>query len=542
MRIIFHNAKVYVDKGNYQEAVLVENGLISAVGKNSEILAMKQADDAIYNCDGKTLIPGFNDSHMHFVQLANMLYHAQIENVRSIDEMIDICIAFMKNHPECVKDGLLSVGWNQDMFTDSSRLPDRHDLDRISTEIPIMLERVCGHICAVNTKLIEMLGIDGSSPQYPNGEFLIGEDGYPNGIFKGNACNIARNIIPDFTLAERREMILNTMEYAVSLGLTSVQSDDVGSAFPELQPAFDLFHEIYNDGLGLLRFRHQVCFNNIEAYKHFLYEGEYRKGNYPKDSWLTLGPLKLYKDGSLGARTALMKNGYVGDRNNHGLEWMTKEQMDAYCILARDNGMQVLTHAIGDAAVSGTIDSYEKAFIDGKNKLRHGVNHCQITDAPTLDRIVNEDILVFAQPVFIDYDMHIVEKLCGKELADTSYAFGTLLKRGAHLSYGTDAPVETCNPLINLYMAVTRCGRDGKPDGGFHPWERVDVETAVDAYTSASAYAEFAEDYKGRIKAGFYADLVLLDKDIFTIDPMQIKDVLPVLTMVGGKIVFQKEE
>ena len=133
-----------------------------------------------------------------------------------------------------------------------------------------------------------------------------------------------------------------------------------------------------------------------------------------------------------------------------------------------------------------------------------------------------------------------MEKLCGKELASTSYAFGTLLRMGVHLSYGTDCPVEDCNPFPNIYIAVTRKDRQGRPAGGFYPGECVDVETAIDAYTMESAYAEFQEDVKGRLKPGYYADMVLLDRDIFTVDPMEIKDILPVMTVVGGKVVYQR--
>ena len=153
---------------------------------------------------------------------------------------------------------------------------------------------------------------------------------------------------------------------------------------------------------------------------------------------------------------------------------------------------------------------------------------------------MEEDILVQAQPVFIGFDMSILEDTCGKEMAATSYNFGTLLKRGAHLSYGTDCPVEDCNPFPNIYMAVTRKNMEGKPEGGFYPKECVDVETAIDAYTVESAYCEFKEDVKGRIKPGHYADMVVIDRDIFTCDPMEIKDIKPEMTVVGGKIVYKK--
>ena len=175
-----------------------------------------------------------------------------------------------------------------------------------------------------------------------------------------------------------------------------------------------------------------------------------------------------------------MKDGYACERDNHGLQWLSCDEMDRYCALARDAGVQVVTHAIGSRAIDEAISSYEKAFVDGKNKLRHAIIHCQITDEDIINRIADLDILVMAQPVFIDYDMHIVEELCGRSLASTSYAFGTLLRKGVHLSYGTDCPVETCNPFLNIYEAVTRKDRNGYPENGFYPDERVDVETAID--------------------------------------------------------------
>ena len=392
----------------------------------------------------------------------------------------------------------------------------------------------------IQSKLLEILQSTGEIDKCKGEDCLTDENGVPNGIFTGNGCNIAKRLIPEFTLEERHEFMKDAMDYAVSHGLTSVQSNDVGTTFLDTPAAFRLLHEMYDNGEGKVRYRHQVCFNDLEDFEEYLTRGEYAVGEYKKGSWLTLGPLKLFKDGSLGARTGLMSHGYVGDPENHGLEWITVEDMDRYCQLAKEHNLQVITHCIGDEAVRRTVECYERAFVDGKNKLRHAVVHCQITDRALLERIAKDDILVFAQPIFLDYDMNIVEKLCGKELASTSYAFGTLLRMGVHLSYGTDCPVEDCNPFPNIYMAVTRKDRQGRPAGGFYPGECVDVETAIDAYTMESAYAEFQEDVKGRLKPGYYADMVLLDRDIFTVDPMEIKDILPVMTVVGGKVVYQR--
>lgn len=546
MKKVFFNAKVYVEKGVYAQAVLAEDGIIRAVGTDAEVLAAADADGLPYekvDCGGRTMLPGLNDSHMHLLMFGRSLYKVKTDDVKSIDELVQRCRTFIKEHPDRVKHGMHSVGWNQDNFTEGEkRMPTRHDLDRISTEIPVVMERICGHMVSANTKAIEMLGFDREIPEIPGGEVRLEEDGFPSGIFTENACHVVNALIPNPTIGERQEAILAGMEYAVAHGLTSVQCNDVG--YPECkgEGAFETYSQLYERGEALLRFRHQTLFDSPEEFEEYLTHGEGSRGGYGKGSWLTLGPLKLYMDGSLGARTAMMKNGYVGDPDNHGVSCITPEEMDRYCAIAKKYGVQVVTHAIGDLAIEETIDAYEKAFIDGENKLRHSVIHCQITDQKLIDRIVEKGILVQAQPIFMGSDMGVMQEIMEEPLISTSLNFGTMLRRGVHLSYGTDCPVEDCNPFLNLHQAINRRHQNGQPEGGFYPKECVDVETAIDAYTLESAYCEFQENVKGRIKPGYYADLIVLDKDIFTCDPLEIKDILPVLTVVGGKTVYQKDE
>ena len=203
--------------------------------------------------------------------------------------------------------------------------------------------------------------------------------------------------------------------------------------------------------------------------------------------------------------------------------------------------MQVVTHAIGDKAISDTVGNYEAILREGKNPLRHGLIHCQITDLPLLERIGRDDLQAMVQPVFLDYDMHAVLSRCGEDLSSTSYAFASLKKLGAQLSFGTDSPVEDCDPFANLYTAVTRKDHTGAPEGGFFPQECVDIYDAVDAYTLGSAHAEFREQDKGRLKPGYLADFVVLDTDLFTCDPMDIRCANPVLTVVGGEVAWRKE-
>lgn len=542
METLFYNAKVYLEREKFAEAVLVKGGIIAKVGISDELLKEAGKDCKKIDCQGKTIIPGLNDSHMHLLVLGESLQTVKLTNSKSIDEIIERCRKFIKENPELSKNGVFAIGWNQDLFEGDKRIPNRHDADKISTEIPIILRRVCGHQMVSNTKAIEMLGIDGSSEQYEGGTFEIGEDGYPNGIFTENACRHLRKVIPEFSLEDRERMAIEAMKHAVSFGVTSVQSNDLGAVvLGEKDKYFKMFCKIYEEGKGLLRYHHQITFQSPEELKEYAENGELVKGNYPEDSWVTLGPLKLFKDGSLGARTAMLENDYADDPENRGEERFDEKYIEDLCKAADEHGMQIVTHVIGDAATNSVMKTYEKLIKDGKNPLRHALIHCQITNREMLENIAEKNVLVMYQPIFLDYDMHIVESRCGKELASTSYAFNTLDKLGGKISYGTDCPVEGCNPFPNIYCAVTRKDLKGSPAEGFYPEECVDIYTAVDAYTEGSAYAEFMENKKGRIKEGFYADMVILDRDIFTVNPLEIKDIQPLLTMVGGKVVYEKK-
>ncbi len=538
MRTLLCNGKIYVERGHFAEALCIENGVITAVGTNQEIRALAVPGASEIDCGGHTVIPGLNDSHMHLLMIGIGLAQVDIAGVKSIDEMIGRVRRFIAERPQACGRGVHSIGWNQDLFTDGEkRMPNRHDLDKISTEIPIVLERICGHATSANTKAIEMLGLGCDSPQFEGGTFEREADGYPNGIFTENACRQIASVIPNYTPEEYERMFLDAMDYAVAHGITSVQSNDIGSNAADRHVVHDMINRIFGEDRSKLRYHPQVCFLNVSDFKDYL-NGSL--GTLCSHPWLAPASLKLFKDGSLGARTAAMRHEYLDDPGNYGVEVMTAEQADEFCALADAANMQVVTHVIGDKAVEDTVSSYEKVSRGGKNPLRHGLIHCQITDRPLLERIVKDNIPVFYQPIFLDYDMHVVVSRCGGELSSTSYAFRSVEELGGHVSYGTDSPVEDCNPFPNIYSAVTRKDKNGWPEGGFFPDERVDVYSAIDAYTAGSAWAEFRENDKGRLKPGFVADLTVLDTDIFTCDPMKIRDILPLMTMTGGKVVYKK--
>jgi hypothetical protein len=257
-------------------------------------------------------------------------------------------------------------------------------------------------------------------------------------------------------------------------------------------------------------------------------------------SFNKIGPIKLFADGSLGARTAYLREDYKDDSGNRGVRIYTDDELDEITRYIDSNNKQMLIHAIGDGAIKQVLNSYKKIIFNGNNK-RHGIVHLQITDEEIFKMMKDLDCLALVQPIFLNYDIHIVENRVGEKLAKTSYAFNTLIKRGVHLSLGTDAPVEDLNPFNNLYCAVNRKDLNGYPDKSWNESEKMDIYDAIDAYTKGSAYVSFEEGVKGRLEKNYYADFVVLDDDIFEIDTERIKDIKINRTVVDGEIVHENQ-
>jgi len=532
LRTLIKNAKIFAEKGHFVEALLIEDGFVKKAGSNAELAG--ESVDTVLDMEGRTILPGLNDSHLHITMKGAAMNSCDLIPAKSIDDIIRLGREFLAKNPDMK--AMPGRGWNQDYFaTGEKRMINRFDLDQISTEIPIVFERTCGHVGVGNTKALEILGVD-ENTKVDGGEIEIGEDGKPNGIFNENAVQLIRKAIPEKDMATREKEFLMSMDYSVSQGLTSVQSCDVlGKDFKEV---FKLLHDLYSEGKLKFRYRHQYNFQDIEDFKEYL-KSEHITGKYD-EMFFSKGALKLFKDGSLGARTAYMKKEYADAPGTFGVEALSDDQLQALVDLAVENDITVVTHAIGDAAVESVMNAYENTMIEGKNPLRHGIVHNQITSMEQLERQTRLQIPVMYQPIFLDYDNRVIEDRVGKELAKTSYAFNTLYKMGAPVSLGTDSPVEDCNPFQNIYCAVNRKGLDGHPEGGYYPEEAMTLEDAIDAYTVGSAFNEFKEDVKGKLLPGFVADLIVLDRDIFSIDPMEIKNVKVVKTMVNGKFVYER--
>ena len=519
MRTIYHNAAVYTGELPLQQAFIVEDRKFAAVGTNEEILAI--AADETVDLGGAFVCAGFNDSHMHLLNFGQALSMAQLaQHTGSLQDMIDCLSQTAPGRGGWIR----GRGWNQDYFSDVSRMPNRWDLDRVSTEHPVLATRACGHALVVNSRALEMLGITADTPQIDGGQIVM-EDGQPNGVFFDNAMELVYGAIPAPNKNDIKDMIRRACRELNAYGITSCQSDDY-CAFNGLpwQTINEAYRELEAAGELTVRVYEQANFTNAADLEQFIEAGNVTGAG--SDNF-RIGPLKMLGDGALGARTAYMSRPYADDPSTVGLSVFTPEAFDQMISCANAHGMQAAVHCIGDACLDLVLSSIEKALKENpREDHRHGIVHCQITRPDQLEKIAAMKLNVYAQSIFLDYDIHIVAARVGEELAQSSYSWKTLKNNGATVSNGSDCPVELPYVLGGIQCAVTRC--DLKGHGPYLEHEAFTVQEALDSFTSAGAYASFEENIKGRIAPGMLADFVVLGVNPFETDPAKIKDI-PVL-------------
>ena len=531
MRTLFTNGKIYLERNCFAEAILIEDNKIKKVGSMLELIPYI-IDSKVIDLQGKTVLPGFNDSHLHLYGTATFMHQVNLYGCLSIEEIINRSSVFIASN-QATKETLVGRGWNQDFFTHDVTMPTRYDLDKISSNRPIIFSRACGHIVVVNSMALQQANIDRNTICPLGGAIDIDEYGEPTGILRENALHLIEMLYPETNLSLMKQYLIEIAHRANSLGITSVQTNDLLFGEKDNARLEEAFRALAEE--KLLKVCHQVCFDDLDTFKQRIIEG-FHKDDQPFNRY---GCLKLFADGSLGARTAALRKPYADDSSTSGIAILSPDILDAWISTAVNAGIQVAIHAIGDLAIRDVLDAYAKVN-KGNNELRHGIIHCQITDANLLKHFKTQDILAYVQPIFLHYDLHIVTHRVGEELAKTSYAFKTMEDLHLHTAYGTDAPVEDFNPFQNLYCAITRKDLNGYPKNGFNPQEKVDLATAIDAYTIGSAYASFDEQHKGRLLEGYVADLIVLDQPIFEIDEDDIPSVTVALSMVDGKIVYEK--
>lgn len=538
MRTAYIHGQVYSGTMPLQEAFVVEDNVFIDCGSNEMILS-KYSCAEVVDLEGRFVCAGFNDSHMHVLNYGYGLATLQLsEHTDSLQQLKEYLKKEIKERE--IKGGqwLRGRGWNHDFFQDGHRFPTRYDLDEVSKDIPICLVRACGHACVVNSKALALMGITKDSIQPQGGQFDLDEQGEPNGIFRENALDLVYSCLPQPTREELKAMLVNAMQQLNRYGITSSQTDDFvvfhGLDYHEV---IEAYKELEQENKLTVRIYQQNHFTCLKDLKQFVEEG----GNTGVGSeYFRFGPLKMLGDGSLGARTALMSEPYADDPSTCGIPVYTQETFDEMIGYAHQQGMQVAIHAIGDGILDRILNAIEKALHQNPRKdHRHGIVHCQITRPDQLERMAKLNLHCYAQTIFLDYDIKIVEERVGKQRASSSYNFKTLMDLGVTVSNGSDCPVELPNCMGGIQCAVTR--RTLKEQQGPYLQEQaLTVQQALDTFTSGGAYASFEEKMKGKIEMGMLADFVILSENPMSCDPNKLKDIQVEATMLGGKCVYQQ--
>jgi predicted amidohydrolase YtcJ len=479
---------------------------------------------------GRTVIPGLIDAHLHFVQYSLRLAQVDIYELPSLEDTLDR----IATHASTLRPGewVRGGGWNCNLWGDG-RFPTRHDLDPATGDRPTALSSKDGHSLWANSAALRLAGLDAQTPEVPGGSIHRDSAGLPTGILQENAMGLVYDVIERPSQATMRDACREGLAHAHRAGLTGIHDCEGADALR-------IFQELAQSGDLTMRVLAHIPAENLNAaIKLGLRDGL-------GDEWVRLAGIKAFADGSLGSRSAWMLEPYDSAPESHGIPTTTEQALQELVGAANGAGLSVAVHAIGDAANRAVLDAIEAVRRstprgDGSLPLRNRIEHVQLLHPDDLPRLAALGVVASGQPVHATADIDLVEHYWGARGA-TSYAWRDLLETGTVLAFGSDAPVENISPLVGIHAAVTRRRADGHPGPqGWYPAQALTVEQAVRAYTLGAAYASGEEQLKGSLRPGKLADLVVLDRDIFQIDPMEILDVQVVATMVGGRLVYGSE-
>jgi predicted amidohydrolase YtcJ len=511
-------------------AVAIYANRIVAVGSTNDIRKLAGPNTRTVDAQNRLLLPGFNDAHTHFLSGGFQLSSVDLRDANSPQEFA----ARIKTFAAKVPKGRWITGgdWDHERWPDA-KLPTKELIDSFTADTPVFVNRLDGHMALANSLALRLAGVTRQTADPPGGVIVRDKSGEPTGVLKDAAQSFVWKVAPPASFADRLEAARTATNYAASLGVTSVQDMSAGTDVGVYQTLLDhgeLKTRIY--AVSPLPDWQRVARTGVRA--HFGSE------------MLRVGGLKGFADGSLGSTTALFYEPYRDDPATSGIagdEMYPEGAMLERVREADRAGLQILIHAIGDRANDLILGMYEQVEREnGERDRRFRIEHAQHLRPQDIPRFARDHVIASMQPYHAIDDGRWAEKRIGKERAKTTYAFRSLLDSGATLAFGTDWTVAPLNPLLTVYAAVTRRTIDGKNPNGWVPEQKISVEETVRAYTVGSAYAEFQENVKGTISVGKLADLVLLSRDIFTIDPNEIENVKVVLTMVDGRIVYEARE
>jgi predicted amidohydrolase YtcJ len=508
------------------QAIAVSGNKIIAVGTDAQIRTLVGRKTRLIDAGGKLIVAGFNDAHVHFLETGQQLSSVDLRSAKTPQEFVQRIKDFAAKSPK--GRWILGGQWDHENWTPNN-LPTAALIDAATPDNPVFINRLDGHMSLANSLAMKLAGVDKNVKDVAGGEIVRDVSGNPTGIFKDAATVYIDKVIPAPSFEQQVEAALAMTDHAASLGVTSVQDMSAGTNVGAYQ---ELLRR------GTLKTRVYGC-SPLNDYKRWENTGvRYAFG----DSMLRVGCLKGYADGSLGSTTAWFFDPYLDAPNSSGLAMADVTTMMRQTIQDADKtGLQVRIHAIGDRANATILDHYQAVDkANGSNERRFTIEHAQHLRQEDIKRFGAMKVVASMQPFHILDDGRWAWKRLDERRLKGTYAFRSLLDSGAVLAFGSDSPVAPLNPLFGVYGAVTRRTLDDKNPNGWIPEQKISVEEAVRGFTWGSAYAEFQENWKGTLEVGKLADFVVLSDDIFTIDPVKIKDVMVLKTIVDGKIVFER--
>jgi predicted amidohydrolase YtcJ len=521
---LLHHARVHtLDRARPgASAVAIDHGTIVAVGGEELLREFERAEGQ--DLAGRVVLPGLTDAHLHFKYYALALQKLDCET-----DTLDECLARLAERAQHTPPGewILGHGWNQNAW---GRWPTAAELDRVAPGHPVYLTAKSLHAAWANTAALKMANITAATPDPQDGRIQRAAQGEPTGVLLESASQLVSALVPEPDEAALADAIEQAQGVLWQMGLTGVHDFDRRDSFMALQA-------LHAQG----RLKMRVTKNMpVELLEHAVALG-LRTGF--GDDWLRIGSIKVFMDGALGPRTAAMFQPYLNEPANRGILNLDGEQLFEFGRRAADVGLGLTVHAIGDRANHEVLNAFEQLrgyeLKMGLPALRHRIEHVQLLHPDDAGRLAELNVVASMQPIHATSDMHMADQYWG-ERSRLAYAWRTQLAAGAHLAFGSDAPVESPNPFRGIHAAVTRRRADGTPGpDGWYGGQRLSMQEAIEGFTLGAAYAAYAEDRMGKLAPGYLADLIVLEEDPFTCDPEAVKDMHSSATMVDGHWVWQ---
>jgi len=514
------NAKAYTVDADFStaEAFAVKEGKIVEVGSTSDLSSKYTAKETL-DAEQKTILPGLIDAHAHLYNLGLKLSRVDLDGTVSYKDVISRLQEFKKKFPET--EYIIGRGWDQNDWV-TKEFPTKDTLDLLFPDTPVALTRIDGHAMIVNQKALDKANIDEATPVF--GGEIVQNNGRLTGILIDNPMAKIRVTFPELDKTAQTTALKSAEDIAISLGLTSLVdaglNSDVIHLIDDLQNAGELKMRIY-----------AMLSNNEENISEFL------KSGILKTDRLNVSSVKVYADGALGSRGAVLKEPYSDKEDHFGSMIIDLNDFKTLAVRLYNSEFQMNTHAIGDSANYVVLKTYDSLLQNDENR-RWRVEHAQVMDDKDFKYFDGENIIPSVQPTHATSDMYWAEDRLGEQRTKFAYAYKTLLNHAGKVALGTDFPIENVNPFLTFYAAVARQDLENYPEGGFNPDEKLSREETLKGMTIWAAYANFEDKEKGSLEPGKFADFILVDQDPMEVELNKIPATKVLSTYIGGEKVY----